>query len=235
MSYCVHCGVELAVSERDCPLCGTEVVNPRCAWERPEQLPYPETVDVKDAHIDRRYARQLVAMVMAVPALIVLLVDWVDGGGLRWSPYVVGALVLIYCWVVVPLLFKLSRPYAYVAVDFVSLGAYLLLIAAMTGGLNWFVQLVLPLLALCSAALSGAILALRRLEWPLLDRMALCCAILGIFLLLLEVLISLYAGVPVRLAWSIYATIPLDVIALMMLFVERNKRMKQEIRKRLFL
>ena len=89
MSYCVHCGVELAVSERDCPLCGTEVVNPRCAWERPEQLPYPETVDVKDAHIDRRYARQLAAMVMAVPALIVLLVDWVDGGGLRWSPYVV--------------------------------------------------------------------------------------------------------------------------------------------------
>jgi len=235
MSYCVHCGVELAVSERDCPLCGTEVVNPRCAWERPEQLPYPETVDVKDAHIDRRYARQLVAMVMAVPALIVLLVDWVDGGGLRWSPYVVGALVLLYCWVVVPLLFKFSRPYAYMAVNFISLGAYLLLIALMTGGLHWFARLVLPLLLLSGAALSGAIIALRRLEWPLLDRVALCCAILGIFLLLVEVFISLYAGAPIRLGWSIYATIPLDVIALMLLMVERNKRMKQEIRKRLFL
>ena len=29
MSYCVHCGVELAPSERDCPLCGTAVLNPR--------------------------------------------------------------------------------------------------------------------------------------------------------------------------------------------------------------
>ena len=29
MSYCVNCGVELSPSERRCPLCGTEVMNPR--------------------------------------------------------------------------------------------------------------------------------------------------------------------------------------------------------------
>ena len=28
MSYCVNCGVELAPSEKNCPLCGTPVINP---------------------------------------------------------------------------------------------------------------------------------------------------------------------------------------------------------------
>ena len=40
MSYCVNCGVELAASERRCPLCGVEVINPREPFdengERPE-------------------------------------------------------------------------------------------------------------------------------------------------------------------------------------------------------
>ena len=34
MSYCVNCGVELADSERRCPLCHTEVHNPRQPYDR---------------------------------------------------------------------------------------------------------------------------------------------------------------------------------------------------------
>ena len=39
MSYCVNCGVELAPSEKRCPLCGVEVVNPAKPWTEPEALP----------------------------------------------------------------------------------------------------------------------------------------------------------------------------------------------------
>ncbi len=235
MSYCVHCGVELAPSEQACALCGTRVVNPACDWQRPAEMPYPETVDVKDAHIDRRYARQLAAMVMAVPALIVLLVDFVDGGGMRWSPYVVGALMLFYCWVVVPVLFKFSRPYAYIVIDVVSLWAYLLLIAVLTGGMHWFVRLVLPLLALMGLLAMGVLLALRRQKWAPLTRAALICFFGGLFLIGLELLISWYLHRPFALRWSFYAAIPLGVIALMLVLLERHKPLKQEIKKRLFI
>ncbi|NLD53009.1 MAG: zinc ribbon domain-containing protein [Clostridiales bacterium] len=235
MSYCVHCGVELAPSERDCPLCGTRVMDPACDWQRPAEMPYPETVDIQKTRIDRRYARQLMAAVLMVPAFIVLLVDLVDGWGLTWSLYVVGGLMLFYCWLVVPVLFKFSRPYAYIIIDVVSLWTYLLLIALLTGGMHWLVYLVLPLLALMGLLAMGVLLALRRQQWPALVRTALICAFCGLFLIGLELLIGWYLNRPFALRWSFYAAIPLGVIALMLLLLDRNKPLKQEIKKRLFI
>ncbi len=235
MSYCVHCGVELAASEQDCPLCGTLVQDPVCAWQKPEQMPYPETVEIQAAHIDRRYARQLVAMILAVPAVIVLLIDWVDSGPFGWSLIVAGSLVLVYCWLVVPLLFKFSRPYAYVLIDVLSLCGYLLLIALLTGGLDWYIGLVLPLLLWLGLVLMGAMLAIRRREMVILYRAALVSLLCGLFLLGLEVVISLYAGVPLRFQWSFYAAIPAGVIALMFVLLQRNERLKREIKKHLFI
>ena len=235
MSYCVHCGVELASSERDCPLCGTVVQDPFCDWEKPEQMPYPEAVDIRAARIDRRYARQLVGMLMLIPALVVFLLDLVDGGGLRWSPYVIGGLALIYCWVVVPALFRFSKPFVYVVIDVISLSAYLYMIALIGGNTAWFYGLVLPLLLLSGLVLLGALLAIRRLELAPLRRAALVCLLLAVFLLGIELLISIYARVPIAFRWSFYAAIPAAVIGLLLWLLEKNEPLKAEIQKRLFI
>lgn len=235
MSYCVHCGVELAQSEPDCPLCGTKVHNPAQAWQRPEQMPYPEVVDIHNARIDRRYARQLVAILLLIPAFTVLTIDFLDGQAISWSPYVIGALALIYGWLAVPLLFRFSRPYIYVAIDVLSLSGYLLLIALLTDGLGWFLGLVLPLLLLTGVAVMGGILAARRLQLAALYRAALVCLLVGLYMMGTEVILSLYGGQAVQLRWSFYASIPLMAIALVLVTVERNKPLKDEIVKRLFL
>lgn len=235
MSYCVHCGVELAPSERDCPLCGTQVMNPSCAWEKPAQMPYPETVDIQKTRIDRRFARQLIAQMMLIPCLVAFLIDLVDGGGLKWSWYVIGALALSYCWIVVPLLFKLGKPYLYIVIDLLSLAAYLLLIAVLSGGGRWFWGLVLPLLLFVGAAIMASLWASRRLAWAPLHRAAVIFLMFGAFLMGLEIIISLYAGVRVAFRWSFYAAIPAAAVALMLWLLERNEGLKQEIRKRLFI
>ncbi len=235
MSYCVHCGVQLAPSEKDCPLCGTVVQDPYCAWEKPEEMPYPETLDVRNARIDRRYARQLMAMAMLVPMAIVTLIDLVDGRGFGWSLVVSGTLVLIYCWVVVPLLFKFSRPYAYIFIDILSLSVYLLLVALITGGMGWYLSLVLPMLLWLSLAGMASVLAVRRLEMAPLYRAAFVTLLAGVFLLGLEMVINLHAGMGPRLNWSYFAAIPLGVIALMLALLERNKPWKEEIKKHLFI
>ena len=235
MSYCVHCGVQLAASEKDCPLCGTVVQDPFCAWQKPEEMPYPETVEVKNTRIDRRYARQLMAMAMLVPVVIVMLIDLVDGRGFGWSLLVSGTLVLIYCWIVVPILFKFSRPYAYILIDILSLSAYLLLVALITGGLAWYLGLVLPMLIWLSLVVMAAVLAVRRLEMVPLYRAALVTALAGVFLLGMEILINLHAGIGFRLNWSFFPAIPLGVIALMLAMLERNKPLKEEIKKHLFI
>ncbi len=235
MSYCVQCGVELAPSERDCPLCGTLVQNPRCEWSPPDILPYPDTVDVKEARIDRRYARRLVGVLLAANALITMLLDFLGGGGLTWSPYVIGAVGLLCCWFVVPLLYKFVRPYAVIVIDFAALGAFLLMIAVMTNGMGWYLRLFIPLLLLSGITFSLVMLARRRLEWPWLPRIALACLLVGLFLPGVECLIRLNAGLGIRFEWSFYAAIPVAVLAAALLLVERNKPLKQEIRKKLFI
>lgn len=234
MSYCVHCGVELAPSERDCPLCHTLVQNPQCDWTKPETLPYPETVDVIDTRIDRRYARSLVAVILATIGLVTLLLDLFSGGGLSWSPYVNGSMVLIYTVIVVPILFKFSRPYAYISLDFLALGAFLLMIALRTGGLSWYFGLFVPLFVLSVLFLLGCVLALRRKEWPLLYRIATACLLLGLYLLGLEALTRRYWELSFGFVWSFYATVPTTVLAMMLVVAERNKKLKNEIKKRLF-
>ena len=235
MSYCVHCGVELAPSERDCPLCHTLVQDPHCDWAKPETLPYPETIDVKDAHIDRRYARSLVAAVLAVIGLVTLVLDLLSGGGLSWSPYLIGSMGLIYAFVVVPILFKFSRPYAYITIDFLSLAAFLLMIAVLTDGLSWYIGLFVPLFVLGVLVLLGAVLALRRREWPMLYRVAASCLLVGIFLLGLEAITRIYKEMPIFFRWSFYAAIPTTVLAIMLVIAERNDKIKNEIKKRLFI
>jgi hypothetical protein len=235
VSYCVHCGVQLAASEKDCPLCGTVVQDPFCAWQKPEQMPYSETVEVKNTHIDRRYARQLMAMAMLIPIVIVMLIDLVDGRGFGWSLLVSGTLVLIYCWIVVPILFKFSRPYAYILIDIISLSAYLLLIALITGGMGWYLGLVLPMLIWLSLVVMASVLAIRRLEMAPLYRAALVTLMTAAFLLGLELLINLHAEIGIRLNWSFFAAIPLGVIALMLALLENNTPLKEEIKKHLFI
>lgn len=42
MSYCVNCGVELGKAEQRCPLCGTEVVNPKEPYDPKAKQLYPK-------------------------------------------------------------------------------------------------------------------------------------------------------------------------------------------------
>ena len=53
MSYCVNCGVELADSERRCPLCHTEVHNPRQPYDRKIPKPFPNRLDLFEPEDNR--------------------------------------------------------------------------------------------------------------------------------------------------------------------------------------
>ena len=70
MSYCVNCGVELSPSEKTCPLCSVEVVNPRQPYDEKAVRPYPRRLDPINARI---YAAGGLALVwvFAVPSFLI--------------------------------------------------------------------------------------------------------------------------------------------------------------------
>lgn len=235
MSYCVQCGVQLSHELEQCPLCQTPVVNPNQASRQPVESEHPQALEQAVLpRVDRTYARQLSILITLVPILVVLVLDIFDSGP-PWSPFVIGALVMLWCFLAVPLVFRLNSPYVYIAVDVVALCAYLALIAGMTGGFSWYLSIVLPLLLHIGVVSLLVLLVVRRREMLKLHRAALVLLLLAGFIIGLEIIIDLSLRGSVSLGWSVYAGLPLLVLALMALGLEYHKPLKEEIRKRLFL
>lgn len=234
MSYCVQCGVQLAKNLDRCPLCKTQVINPNQAAADENDNEHPDRVEKAIARIDRGYARQLSIISTLIPMLIVLLLDILDGGS-AWSPYVLGALAMAWCFLAVPLLFRVKRPYLYVVLDVLALCGYLALIAAMSNDFSWYLSIVLPLLVLIGIVTLLLLLIIRRIEMLKLFRASLVLLVLACFVIGLEVIIDLSLDGKVAPGWSIYTSTPLLVIALMAFGLQHNKALKEEIRKRLFI
>ncbi len=235
MAYCVRCGVELETGTPACPLCHTRVMDPAAEGSSPGAPSQPERVEAVIDRIDRAYGRRLSIILLLVPVITVSFLDILGGFAMTWSPYVTGALLCLYCWFLVPVFYKFRRPYAYVALNTLALCAYLFMIALMNNGLGWFVRLALPLVVLVGLAILGLFWSFRRVSLPMLNRVSLGLAVIGLFLIGLETFTDLWSRGYVHINWSIYAAIPLLVIALMCVYFERNEALKTEIRKRLFL
>ena len=87
MSYCVNCGVELADSEKRCPLCDTEVINPRKPWREPEDFPYPRHLEPVRERANRVFFASVASLILCVPAavtLLVLIYQYLASLGVSW-------------------------------------------------------------------------------------------------------------------------------------------------------
>ena len=116
--YCIKCGVELADSEKVCPLCGTRVFHPDLPCGQGE-TPYPPDHRPRAEEVSRVGVLFVLTVLFLLPAVVSVLCDWRLSGGIVWSGYVVGGLLLLYVTVVLPLWFKRPNPVIFVPVDFI--------------------------------------------------------------------------------------------------------------------
>jgi len=233
MSYCVNCGVELSDSEKCCPLCHVEVINPKAPWEAPVDRPYSRHVNTIMKRIDRGYLATLAGLLLFIPCIVTVLLDILSGDGLTWSAYVIGAVGIVYISVLLPFYFKKYHTLAFLSADFAAVALYLLLIERMGGG-RWFLGLGLPLTAAAGICTIGLAFLFSRGLAMILAKIGVIMITIGLFLVCVEVLISLYAYGELRFAWSLYALIPCAALGAATLVLERRKKLKESIRRRLF-
>ena len=131
--YCVKCGVELADSQRVCPLCGTRVFHPDIP-RTPADPPYPPDERIHPEEVNRSGVCFILTALALLPAVICVLCDWRINGGILWSGYASGGILLLYVLTVLPLWFKRPNPVIFVPVDFAAIILYLLYIDLATGG-----------------------------------------------------------------------------------------------------
>ena len=140
--YCIKCGVELADSERVCPLCGTRVFHPDLPCGQGEP-PYPPDEHPRHEEVSRIGVMFVVSVCMLLPAVISVLCDWRINGRITWSGFAVGGLVLLYILAALPMWFKRPDPVIFVPVDFAAIALFLLYVNYATGG-HWYLSFALP-------------------------------------------------------------------------------------------
>ena len=230
--YCVKCGVELADSEKKCPLCGTPVFHPDIE-RKPAEPPFPP---------DRRHAENVsrvgilfvLTVLFVLPAAICLLCDWRINGGIVWSGYAAGGIALLYILVLLPMWFRHPNPVIFVPVDFVAIGLYLLYIDLATGG-HWFLSFAFPVTSAIGVLVTAVVALTRYLHAGYLYIYGGGLILGGALAMLIEFLLNLTFQVHETFFWSFYPLVAGVLLGLMLIVIAVCKPLRESLRKKFFL
>ncbi len=201
--YCANCGVKLADSERECPLCGTVAYHPQVTRTVSDPT-YPEGQYPKPAG-NRLGLPTFITAAVLVPMLTVLACDFRFTRAITWSGYVVGALLMAYVWFVLPFWFKKPNPTIFVPCGFAAAAGYLGYINFAVGG-QWFLPFALPVTACFCAIVTGVIALLRYVGKGKLYIFGGAFVAFGLVTFFIEVLLHHTFAAEQFLGWSIYPT-----------------------------
>lgn len=232
MSYCVNCGVKLAESERSCPLCETPVHNPCTPEAETGYTPYPARVDTPK--VNRSFIAVLGLLLLLVPMIVTFVFDLLDDFHIVWSLYVIGAALMLYVFVFVPMFFRKNLVYLFIAMDGIAVCLYLTLIALLTDGIGWLLGVALPITLATCALIDCATLIFRLRKLRMLPKYAILCYMLSVYFVLLEIILALSYYGAVILYWCWYASAPLVLIGALLFIINGKEGLVEELRKRLF-
>lgn len=231
MAYCVHCGVRLGEGEKACPLCHTVSVDPAEKKVPSPERAYPTHTPEQLLVRSKRYFLTLFAILLLLPALLCIVIDLLIGGSISWSVYAFSALILMYVTIAVPIWIDKKKPYFALVTGYVCLMLYLIMVENVSQSGSWFFPIVLPCMTLSTLM---CLLLVRLYRHQVLGKFTMagaCTGAVGILCLLIELLISVSFG-SIALLWSPYVFAPCLFVALLIFFINGNRAIREEIRRR---
>ena len=230
--YCVNCGVKLGDAEKSCPLCGTAVFHPDIPLPQGEPLFPPEQYPAPQ--VSSRGGQIILTALFLIPLLICLQCDLLVKGGITWSGYVAGALIMAYVVLVLPQWFPRPNPEIFCPVTFLAAGLYLLYINYAVNG-DWFLSFALPVTGAVGLVCTAVAALLRYLRRGRLYIFGGAMIALGAFMPLMEFLLCVTFE-PIRFyGWSVYPLTVLLILGGMLIFLAVNRRAREKMEKRFFI
>ncbi len=230
--YCVKCGVELADSEKKCPLCNTEVI---CPGEQREitPSPYPPYPGAVSEGISKSGFLFVLTIIFLLPFLLCLICDFKINGELGWSGYASGAILLLYIIAVLPIWFKKPNPVIFVPIDFASIALFLFYLNYSTGG-NWFLSFALPLVASIMLIITAVVALQRYTKGGELFIYGGACILFGAVSVLTEMLVCVTFSGHRMFVWSLYPLSALFIIGMMLIIIGICRPLRESLKRKLF-
>lgn len=226
--YCVKCGVELADSEKKCPLCMTPVYYPEAdKLSEPTYPPFqkqPEKVSPRGVYF-------IITFVFLVSGIISVICDLNLGNGVVWAGYVVGGLATAYVIFILPGWFERSHPAVFIPTSFAAVALYLLYVSLVTGG-DWFLPFALPVCGGVALIVVSVGVLSHYLKRGYLYIWGGALIATGFLSVLIDVLVNLvFFDAGAKIFWSVYPLTVFLLFGLMLIVIAIVKPFKESLKK----
>ncbi|MCM1174789.1 MAG: DUF6320 domain-containing protein [Blautia sp.] len=234
MSYCVNCGVELEASLKECPLCGTPVINPQQPYPAAGPGPYPaakgqvEVAKRKDLGI-------LLSVVLSATSITCFLLNLFVFKNSLWSFLVIGVCICLFFFTFPAVIYTKTPVYIALLADGIAVGVYLYLITFLTTNATarWFWQLGLPIVITVTALIELFTLLAHKFPFSILSGSLYFFTEVPILCIALELLIKRFCRVPYRITWSAVVLTVCVIIDITLITILAKKRLRNEVHRRL--
>ena len=231
--YCIKCGVKLADTEKVCPLCRTTVYHPEIQRESADPL-YPINKYPPKAKNTRWPVSLLATIIFVLPMIIVLMCDMQFNGNIEWSGYVIGALLCVYVFFVLPSWFLHPNPVIFVPCDFACVALYLTYINYHTGG-DWFWTFALPVVTGVALLVCAVVTLMKYVSRGSLFIFGGAFLALGTFMIVVEYLVTVTFNGYSFIGWSLYPLVTFVLLGLLLIFFGICRPAREIMRKRFFI
>lgn len=231
MSYCVNCGVRLEKTMTSCPLCHTPVYHPDNPPDTQSLPPFPpEAGEVEMASRKQKYV-YLAALFLSTALSCALLNAFVFRSSL-WSVYVIGSCFIAGIFLL-PLVTDFKHAVSNILLDGAGTALFLWVIYQMHPYKNWFLLLGLPIVIMITLSALSVLMVVKYRRIRILRVPLVLCSDLAVFCVVLELLIRLFTGVPLRITWSAIVLTTCIVLVIMLFMLLRMRGLRKAIARRL--
>jgi len=228
MSYCVNCGVKLKNSEKKCPLCNTIVINPN--KENVYEPAYSNVIE-KFNSINLSYLVKLIMIILFILALVTVVCNIIISKKISWSIYVVSSIIYVSSHLSFLIRKSIFIP---LTIELISLELLLFIIAYLNNGMHWYLYLVFPFILVLWVYIILCTYFVKKRKKSLLRNLSICFLFSCVALIVIEGGIDLFNNDIIKLKWSLYASLPIIIISIIMFIISFNKKLLDEIKQRIF-
>lgn len=228
--YCINCGVQLADTEKSCPLCRMPVKLPEGYAVTGKPL-YPQAAIPQQTGKNRGFAVVMTALFF-MAAAVTALCD-LSGGTVTWCGYAIGGLIVAYVGLILPAWFRRPNPVIFVPCFFGAVALFLLYIdLVVTGG--WFLCFAFPVTGCVCLLVTAAVTLLRYVgKGKLYIFGGGLMGFGGLFLLLEFLLTGTFPAVSF-IGWSVYPLAAFTLLGGFLIFLGISPAARETMRRKFF-
>ena len=236
MNICKQCGVELESTMEFCPLCGLSV--------------HVESVSIEDSKLEKSISRnkifyeyksltlrqkymlfwEISGIIIVSGILATLMINLIMSKNFSWAKYNLIISLVLFANISF-FTFYSHRPLLLLSGSFLSISALLLSIDLLSSNIGWGTRLGIPVLLSFYVLLITVLWLIKISRQKGFNILAVIFIAIGVFVICLEIFISLYFHEEFKLSWSIITGASIIPVAALLFFVHYRLKTGMDLKR----